>query len=154
MALTGTLKIGRLHKLYVEASADLVSPTWVEYGKIQGASRTQQRDVAEVKERDLEETLVELGHINREITLQISRRPGLTSTYDILEAAFESGANVGIAMMTGTITTAGERGYQAEMKVTGFDDDQAHDSTMVAVTLRPAASYTTAPDFVEVESES
>lgn len=149
MPLTGAAKIGRLHKLYVEPSADLALPTWEEYGKIQGANRTGQRDVAEVKERDLEDTTVLLGHKNREITLPVTRRPGNTQ-YDYLEDAFENGTKIGIAMMTGEIATSGERGYQAEMYVTGFDDDQAHDSTSVQVTLRPAADYTTAPDFVEI----
>ena len=149
MPLTGGALIGRLHKLYIEPTADLATPTWEEYGKIQGASRTGQRDVAEVKERDLEDTTVLLGHKNREITLPVTRRPGNTQ-YDALEDAFESGAKIGIAMMTGAIATSGERGYQAEMYVTGFDDDQAHDSTQVSVTLRPAADYVTAPDFVEI----
>lgn len=146
----GALIIGRLHKLYIEPVSDLEAPTWVEYGEIQGATRTQQRDVAEVKERNFLETTVELGHLNTEVTLQISRRPGLTTTFDVLEAAARSGDNVGIAMMTGGITEPGERGYQAEMKVVGFDDDQAHDSTMVSVTLRAAASRDTDPAYVEI----
>jgi hypothetical protein len=121
----------------------------VEYGEIQGATRTQQRDVAEVKERNFLETTVELGHLNTEITLQISRRHG-NANYDVLEAAARSGASVGVAMMTGTITDVGERGYQAEMKVVGFDDDQAHDSTMVSVTLRASATRVTDPAYVTI----
>lgn len=147
--MLGAARIGRLHKLYIEATANLATPTWVEFGKIQGGNRTGQRDVSEVKERDEEDTLVMLGHRNREITLTITKRPGNTE-YDVLETASESGAKVGIAMMTGDITTTGERGYQAEMYVTGWDDDQAHDSTVINATLRPAADYTTAPDFVEI----
>ena len=144
-----TARIGRLHMFYVDADGDIATPTWVLYGKIQGANRTQQRDVAEIKERDLDETLVMLGHKNREITLPITKRPGDTN-YDILEAAFESGAKVGIAMMTGPIATSGERGYQAEMYVTGFDDDEAHDATTINVTLRPCGDYVTAPAFVQI----
>lgn len=149
MPLTGAALLGRLHKLYIEPTADLALPTWAEYGKIQGANRTGQRDVSEVKERDLEDTTVLLGHKNREISLPITRRPGNTE-YDALEDAFENGTKIGIAMMTGTITSSGERGYQAEMYVTGFDDDQAHESNAVQVSLRPAADYVTAPAFVEI----
>lgn len=147
--MAGEARLGRLHKLYIDADGDIESPTWVEYGEIQGASRSNPRDVAEVKERGLDETTVLLGHKTRELSLTVTKRPGNTN-YDILEEAFESGSKVGVAMMTGPIATAGERGYQAEMYVTNWDDDQAHDATSATVTLRPAADYTTAPDFVEI----
>jgi hypothetical protein len=55
-----------------------------------------------------------------------------------------------VAVMTGAIATAGSNGYQAEVYVTQFDDDQGHESTTRAVTLRPAADYVTAPAFVEI----
>lgn len=149
--MAGEARIGRLHKLYVDADGaiDGNNAVWVEYGKIQGASRTGQRDVAEVKERDEEDTLVMLGHKNREISLTVTKRPG-NNTYDLLQTAFEDGSKIGIAMMTGNINNSGEQGYQAEMYVTGFDDPEENDSTMNNVTLRPAADYATAPDFVEV----
>lgn len=144
-----TARIGRLHKMYIDADGDIETPTWVEYGEIQGASRTGGRDVAEVKERAIDETLVMLGHKTREISLTVTKRPSNTN-FDLLQAAYESGGKVGVAMMTGTITTAGEQGFQSECYVTQFDDDQAHDSTTCTVTLRPCADYTTAPDFVEI----
>lgn len=142
-------RIGRLHKLYIDADGSIATPTWVEYGEIQGASRTGSRDVAEVKERGLAETTVMLGHKTREISMTVTKRPGNTN-FNLLQTAYETGAKIGVAMMTGTITTAGEQGYQAECYVTQFDDDQAHDSTTCTVTLRPCADYTTAPAFVEI----
>lgn len=147
--MPGEARIGRLHKFYVDADGDIAAPMWVVYGKIQGASRTGQRDVAEVKERDQEDTLAMLGHKNREISVTVTKRPGDTN-YDILQTAFETGAKVGIAMMTGEITTVGEQGYQAEMYVTGFEDPEEHDATTNVVTLRPCADYTTPPAFVEI----
>ena len=149
MPLSGGALIGRLHKIYIELDADLATPTWGLYGKIQGGNRSGNRDVSEIKERDLDDTTVLLGHKNREITIPITRRPG-NAQYDALEEAFENGTKIGIAMMTGLIATVGERGYQAEMYVTNWDDDQAHDSSTIQVTLRPAADYVTAPDFVEI----
>ena len=151
MPLTGAAKIGRLHKLYVEPSADLATlPTWEEYGKIQGANRTGPA------RRGRGEGTRSRRH-DRPVGAQEPRDyaarhpPSRQCTqYDYLEDAFENGTKIGIAMMTGEIATSGERGYQAEMYVTGFDDDQAHDSTSVQATLRPAADYTTAPDFVEI----
>lgn len=147
--MAGEARIGRLHKLYVDADGDISSPTWVEYGEIQGGNKNRGRDTAEVKERASPETLVMLGHISTEISLTLTKRPGNTN-YDLVEAAAETGAKIGIAMMSGDIATSGERGYQAEMYVTQFDDDQSNDSTTVSVTLRPCADYATAPDFVEV----
>lgn len=149
--MSGEARIGRLHKLYLDADGDIASPMWVEYGKIQGGSRSGSRDVSEIKERDLDETTVMLGHKSREISLTITKRPGDTN-YDILEAAWETGVKVGVAMMTGPIATVGERGFQAECYVTAWDDDQANDSTTIAVTLRPCADYVTAPAFVEIEA--
>lgn len=145
----GAARVGRLHKLYVDADGDIASPTWVEYGEIQGASVTCQRDVAEVKERSVQETTVMLGHINTEVSLTVTKRPGNTN-YDILRSAFYAGAKVGIATMTGPIATVGEQGFQAEMFVVGFDDPQENDSTTCDVTLRPCAVYVTAPAFVQI----
>jgi len=151
MVQAGTPINGRLCKAYLDVDGSIASPTWVELGKIQGAGKTSQRDLAEVKERVLDETTVLLGHNTKEFTLQLTRRPADTN-YDTLEDAHESGAKVGIALMTGTITEVGQRGFQGECYVTGFDDDQGHDSTMVTVTLRPCADYTTAPAIVEITS--
>jgi hypothetical protein len=147
--MAGEARIGRLHKLYIDADGDIATPTWVEYGKIQGASRSGSRDVAEVKERDLDDTLVMLGHKNREITVTVTKRPGNTQ-FDLLQAAFEAGSKVGVAMMTGAIATVGEQGYQAEMYVTNFESPEENDSTVCNVTLRPCADYVTPPDFVEI----
>lgn len=149
MPLDGSALLGRVHKLFVDPAGDLTTPTWTEYGKIQGASRSGGKDVAEIKERDLIDTTVLPGHRNTEITLPITRRPGDTE-YDALEDAFHNDAKISIALMTGEVATIGERGYQAEMYVTQWDDDQAHDGTAVQVTLRPAADYVVAPDFIEV----
>lgn len=149
MALTGDVKIGRLHKLYIEPSADLALPSWVEYGKIQGANKTGQKDRSEIKERDLAITTEISGHRKDEITLTLTKRPGNTE-YDALEdAAQGDNIKIGIALMTGDIATPGERGFQAEMIVVGWDDDQAHDNSTVQVTLAPSANYVTAPAFVE-----
>lgn len=149
MTQTGGPINGRLCKAYLDVDGSIASPTWVELTKIQGASKTSQRDVAEVKERAIDDTTVLLGHATKEFTLQLTRRPADTS-YDTIEDAHESGAKVGIALMTGTITEVGQRGFQGECYVTGFDDDQSHDSTVAVATFRPCADYTTAPAIVEI----
>lgn len=150
----GAPQIGKNCRAYY-STAVLATPTWVHAGKLQGLNKTGGRDVAEVKERDLDETTVLRGHKNREISFQLTRRPGNTF-YDLCRKAFEAedgtdDAILIMAIMNGPMTTPGVDGYQAEFVVTQFDDDQAHDSTSVAVTIRPTANYTTAPSAIVVE---
>lgn len=147
--MSGEPKLGRLSKFYIDADGDIAVPTWVLFGEITGANRNSQRKVSELEERVFDETLVMLGHKGREISVSVTRRPGNTN-YDLLQTAYESGAKVGVAMMTGEYDTSGEQGYQAEMYVTGWDSDESNESTGCSVTLRPCADYTTAPDIVEV----
>lgn len=151
MALTGKPKIGKLKKFYIDVDGDIAAPTWVEVGTIQGLTKNSGRNVAELEERGEEEVLVMLGHKTREVTFQLTCRPGST-TYDAIEDAFENGTKIGIAAMTGPIATVGERGYQAEVYVTQFDDDQGHTNSAIAVTVRAAADYDTAPAHVEIAS--
>jgi len=139
MAQTGAPILGKNCRLY-HSSAVLSSASWTEVGKIQGLNKTQGKDVAEIKERGLNETVVLPGHVTREVSFQLTRRPGNTQ-YDAIADAFENGTKICLAVMTGTITEEGQRGYQAMWHVTQFDDDQAHDSTAVNVTIRPAADY-------------
>lgn len=147
MAVTGIPKIGKLSRLY--SAPDLATPVWTEQGKIQGANKSQSADVAEIKERALNEVVVLTGHISRTFTIQLTRRVGDTF-YNALEDAFNDGSNVNLAFMTGDITNSGERGYQAEFKVTGWPDNEEHTGTSVEVELRPAGDYTTAPAAVEI----
>ncbi|MGC1272796.1 MAG: hypothetical protein WBC44_03750 [Planctomycetaceae bacterium] len=150
MAFTaGAAIIGKNRKLYVDVDGSLATPMWVEAGKIQGATKNSSRNVAEIEERAEEDVLVLLGHKSREVTFQLTFRPGDT-TYDAIEDAYENGTKLGIAVMSGTITEVGQRGYQAEVYVTQFDDDQANTGSAVGVTVRPCADYVTAPAFVEI----
>lgn len=149
----GAPQIGKNCRLYY-STAPLLTATWVHAGKIQGASKSQGRDVAEVKERDCNDTLVLRGHVTRELTLTLTRRPG-SVFYDMIRAAAEAEDGSGneiviLAIMNGPIATVGVDGFQAEFVVTQIDDDQAHDSTSLSVTLRPSANYTTAPMAVVI----
>lgn len=151
MALTGKPKIGKLKKFYIDVDGSIASPTWVLVGTIQGLSKNSSRAVAELEERGEDEVLVMIGHKTNEVTFQLSCRPGQT-IYDAIETAYQNGTKIGIAVMTGVITDVDERGYQAEVYVTQFDDDQAHTSSAISVTVRAAADYTTAPAHVEISS--
>lgn len=147
----GKPRIGKARKCYIDVDGDIETPMWVELGKIQGLSKSYSRNLAEIEERDVDDVTVEVGHMNREITIELTHRPGDTN-FDAIQDAHENGTNIGLAIMSGDITTNGERGYQAEFKVTGWDDDEAHTNSAVSVTVRPAADYETAPAFVEISA--
>jgi hypothetical protein len=151
MSATGNPIHGKLCKAYVDVDGSIATPTWVEAGKIQGLTKTEGRNVVEIAERAEDEVLVLLSHKTREISFELTRRPG-NAVYDAIEDAFEAGTKIGVAIMSGGIAVVGSRGYQAEVYVTQFDDDQGHESSTRAVTLRPAADYTTAPAHVEITS--
>lgn len=147
--VAGAALSGRVQKLYIDVDGDIATPTWVEFGKIQGASISGPRDVTEIKERDLQDTIVLPGHISREISLTITRRPGNTS-YDAVRAAHNAGTKIGVAMMTGPIAEVGQTGFQCEAYCIDWNDDQAHDNGAIECTLRPAADYVTPPAFVTI----
>lgn len=150
MPVTGAARIGKLKKLYYSA-AGLAVPTWVEQGKLQGGTLTRSKDVAEVKERDLNITTVLTAHDNVGYTFTLTRRPGDTF-FDAIDEAYNNDTNVALAIMTGDITNSGERGYQAEFKVVNLTDNEEHTGTTVEVEIRPAADYTTAPAAVEISA--
>lgn len=147
MAVTGAPTIGKLKRLY--SCPDLSSPVWTEQGKVQGGNIDRNRDVAEIKERVIDETTVLVGHINTSYRLSLTRRVGDTF-YNAIEDAFSNGTNINLAIMTGDITNSGERGYQAEFKVVSFPDDESHTNSVNEIELRPAADYGTAPAAVEI----
>lgn len=149
MAVTGKPTIGKARKFYVDVDGSIAVPTWVLAGKIQGLSMNSSHNVAEIEERGESDVLVLPGHKTREISLQLTHRPG-DATFDAIQDAYENQTKLGVAVMSGLITNVGERGYQAEVYVTQFDDDQGHTNSAIAVTLRPAADYVTAPAFVEI----
>lgn len=142
------MEIGAIEKLYYDADGDIAIPTWVELDKIQGASITSQRDVVEIKERALLETLTMNAHKSREITFQLTRRNS-DADFKALQDAYEADTLLGFAVATGDIATSGTRAWIGEARITGWDDDQSHDSSTIAVTVRPAADYTTAPTIAE-----
>lgn len=151
MAVTGVPRIGKAKKLYIDVDGDIATPTWVLADKIQGLNKNRSKALAEIEERGESEVLVMPGHKSSVITFQLTSRPGNT-IYDALEDAFNNDTKIGAAIMSGLIANAGERGLQGEFYVVQFDDDQAHTGSAVAVTLRLAADYTTAPSFVEISA--
>lgn len=148
MALTGIPVIGKSMIAYYDADGDIAVPVWVAIGKAAGTAVEFDRDVAEVKERDEDDTTVLLGHINRTMTLEMARRPD-NAIYDIIEAAAENGTKIGMAFYTGAIATQGHRGWAGEVYITASSDPQGHTDVIRTYTVRPCAAWITAPTFAE-----
>lgn len=149
MALTGAAKLGKNLKLYVDVDGDIASPEWVEATIAQGVTCNLERATADVLERGVDFTLGLVGHAGVPVEVTLTRRPG-NAVYDAFQEAAWGGTKIGLAVMTGTITDADERGLQGEFYVTTHGDDQGHESTSCTFTCRLAADYTTAPAYVTV----
>jgi len=151
MALSGAGEVGYTEEIYYDADGDIASPTWVLMPSVQDVQVTASKNVAEIAVRNDKEVGVVPTHTVREITVVLTKRNGETN-YDALKAAFEDNTKIGVAAMTGPVATNGEKGFQAEAYIVGWDDDGAHEGNSVSLTIRPAANPTTAADYVTISS--
>lgn len=149
MALAGAGEVGFIEEIYYDADGDIASPTWVLIPGVQDVQVSASKNVSEIAERNVPEIGVVPTHTSREITVTITKKNGNTN-YDALKAAFEDNTKIGVAAMTGPVATAGEKGFQAEAYIVGWDDDGAHEGNSVSITIRPAANATTAADYVTI----
>ena len=151
MALAGAGEVGFIEEIYYDADGDIASPTWVLIPGVQDVQESASKNVAEIAERNVAEIGVMPTHTNREYTVTITKKNGNTN-YDALKAAFEDNTRIGIAAMTGPIATAGEKGFQAEAFIVGWDDDGSHEGNSATLTIRAGANATTAADFVTISA--
>lgn len=146
--MAGEVKIGLKSKLYIDA-AGVGEGTWQEAGKVGDVGVNQTRNEVEIKERDQEEVGIVVAHKVRELTIQLTRRPG-NAVYEAFRTAYENGTYIGVAAMESGIDVVGTKGYQADMHVTQFNDNQAIESGVNDVTLKRAADSPTPPALVTV----
>lgn len=149
MAVSGAGEIGYLEELYYDADGSIASPTWVSVPGVQDVQQSNQSNKAEIAERNVDYVGVVPTHKVYSLTATITKRNGDTD-YDALKSAHEANTKIGLAAMTGPIATIGEKGFQAEVYVTGWDDDGSHEGSAVTVTFEPAHNPTTAADHVTI----
>ena len=147
MGLTGSGEVGYTEEVYYDADGDIASATWVLVPGVQDVQQNSSKNKAEIAERNVAVVGVEVTHTVYSVDITITKRNGNTD-YDALRAAYEAGTRIGIAVMSGPIATAGEKGFQAEAYITGWNDDGAHEGSTVQITVEPAANPTTAAALV------
>lgn len=153
-AATGKVKIGKDTLVYysVATTGPLEDRTWVLYGKIQEVKRSVSFEESKVEEYDADFSTYLLGQGDIQISLKITRRPGLTG-YDALEAKSDSRADVGLALVThgAAIDEVGARGWWGDVKISQWDEDTSRTGNAVDLTLKlsgesatPAQKFTVA----------
>ena len=146
--MAGEIRIGGKSKLYIDA-AGVGEGTWALVNRVGDVALNSSRRTVEVNERAEDETAVLVSKKTRTLTLNLTRRPG-NAQYEAIRTAFETGQFIGVAVMESGIDVVGTKGYQADMNVTEFNDDQAIDGAVVPVTLMRAAESDTPPAMVTV----
>lgn len=149
MALAGAGEVGYVEEIYYDADGDIASPTWVLMPGVSDVQVTSSKNEAEIAERNVYVVGVVPTHMNWSVSVTIEKRNGETS-YDLLRAAYEDNTKIGVAVMTGLVATVGEKGFQCEAYITGWDDDGAHEGHTASLTIKPAAPATTAADYVTI----
>lgn len=151
MAVSGAGEIGFIEEIYYDADGDIASPTWVAFPGVQDVQQTSSKNVSEIAERNVPVIGVIPTHTNFEVSVTITKKNG-NASYDALRAAYEDNTKIGIAAMTGPVATVGEKGFQCEAYIVGWDDDGSHEGNNATLTIRPAANPTTAADYVTISA--
>ena len=140
---------GRDAKLYYSI-AGVGTPTWVLLGRARDVTLNMENVEAEVRDRasNYSKALLGLKDVSIEFSMTYDQDD---AGYEALRDAWETGADIGIAVMDEIITTVGAEGFQADCKVLNFTRNEGlEDSVSVDVTLRPSAASAEEPDLVEV----
>lgn len=143
--------VGRDCKAYYDASG-VGGSSWAEITKARDITLNMENVEAEVRDRSsaYSRVLTALKDVSIEFSITYDQD---NAAYEALRDAWETGSDIGIAIMDEAIATVGAEGFQADCKVLNFTRNEGlEDSVSVDVTLRPSAASTTAPDLVEVSS--
>lgn len=145
-AATGKVKIGKGTRVYysVATTGDLDARTWVYIGTVQEVKLSRSFEESKVEEYEAEYATYLRGIGDASITLKISRRPGQTA-YDAIQAKFENGADMGLALLThgAALDETGARGWWGDVKLFSWDDDTSRTGNSVDLTPKLSAESLT-----------
>lgn len=145
------MKLGGNMKLYLDPSG-VGGSSWTEYTYVEQDSLNEERTAAEIRNRASDYVKVLGGKLNSTIELTATYHKG-NAQYEALRDAFINNADIGVAVMTGTITDAGEEGLQADCKVVAFNKPRPlEEGASFSFTLRPSAESTTEPAYTEIST--
>jgi hypothetical protein len=142
-------QVGLDCKAYYDSSG-VGGSAWAEVKIVENVTLNLSHNEATIKTRESEWEKVLLGQKVASIDLPIKYDKG-NAQWTALKSAFLNKTDIGIAIMSGTITVAGEEGLQLDCKVTDFPWDQPlEEGVTVNVTLRPSAESTTEPTWAVI----
>lgn len=140
---------GLLAKAYYSSNG-VAGAGWTALNIIGDVQINASRANSPVKERasDFEKTIA--GQVALEATFTMTRRTN-NAQYEALRDAFLNNTSIGVAFMTGAINTNGSEGWQFDAVVTDFPiGEPLDDASTIEVTVKPALSSNTEPDYVEI----
>lgn len=130
--------------------------TWTEIDAVIDVTTNSELNVGEIKDRSLTDVLVLAAKRNTSFDVNINYKPG-DAGYEAFRDAYTNRRNIGLAVMTGAIATAGSEGWQCDCLVTSFGRGEPLEEGMsIPCTLRPSgqlnsdSSAPSAPSYVEV----
>ncbi len=139
-------KLGTKCKTYIDASGGVT--TWVEVVNVEDATLNQDRNAGEVMNRGSDWVKVLTGKKNAVIDVTLTLNVA-DAQYIALRNAYNNDSDVGVAVMSGVITTVGEEGFQAACKIVSFNRTETlQDVVKIAMQLRPSAASTIEPAYV------
>jgi hypothetical protein len=145
------MRLGTDFKLYLDPSG-VGGSSWTEFTYIEDNTLGLERNVAEIANRASDWIKVLTGKRKATVSFTATFKLGNTQ-YEALRDAFHNNTDIGIAVMSGTITDAGEEGLQADCKVTKFERaEPLQDAVKCNVELMPSAESTTEPAYSEIST--
>jgi len=152
-AADGKVKIGKGTKVYysVATTGALAGRTWVYYGQITGVTRKDSKKTVEIPEYGSDWIKYITGHRDLELSLTITRRPGLTA-YDLLQTAYNAGDDLGILLLEhgANPTEAGARWWAGDCLLESWEPDLGPEGRDVAVGFKLSANSAFDPVSVTV----
>ena len=147
-------KLGMDCKLFYNAAGNenpIVPGNWTENDNIGDLDLSVERDQADSTTRaNAGWKTTEPALADGEVTFTMVEDPD-DAHFAVFQAAFFNKTALGVAVMTGSLSTSGERGLVATMKVTTFSrGENLNDVVKYNVTLKPSRDAANAPRWYTV----
>lgn len=124
--------------------------TWATYDGVADVTVTATRNTGRRKDRSLDYETVHAGQRVISVSATLTFEAGDTQMEEI-RTAFNSGADIGIAVMSGPVATTGSEGLICNAKVTEYSTSQPLENVVsISVTFEPSADSTYALTYTEV----
>lgn len=144
-------QVGRKFKLYYDTSG-VGGSSWTEIGDVEVVEESDEKNTSVIKNRNSRFEKGLAGQANLAGSFRATFNKGATWLED-MQAARDDDSIVGLAIMDGDITTAGNSGWQLDALITSCPRTQdIDDASTVNVGYMPHALSDNEPEFVEISA--